>query len=131
MTSIDPAFRSRIHLALKYPELNKEVRGNIWEIFLRRTSGYKEEDWPNHIIDELSVFKLNGRQIKNTVRTALVLALSEGRSLKLNDVKIVLKMVMEFERDASESTQTLMVTSPIAQGDASCSPMESLGIATD
>ncbi|RFU34095.1 hypothetical protein B7463_g2202, partial [Scytalidium lignicola] len=112
ITSFDIAFKSRIHLALKYPELDETVRAKIWKLFLHRTSHFREEDWPEEVMKRLAHFQLNGRQIKNTVRTAQTLALSEGRQLSYKDVSTVLETVLQFEQDLNEETQDTAIFAP-------------------
>lgn len=49
--------------------------------------------------DELSRAKVNGRQIKNAVRSCQGLALSRGRPVSFELVKEVLGVMEQFERD--------------------------------
>ncbi|KAJ3473864.1 hypothetical protein NLG97_g10096 [Lecanicillium saksenae] len=95
--SFDEAFQSRIHLALKYHPLDAEGRAGLWRLFLTRTAGYEAGAWPAALVGEFAAVELNGRQIKNTVRTANTLALAEGRPLSAVHVHEVLKAVGEFE----------------------------------
>ena len=75
--AIDTAFQSRIHLTLQYPELSFDARYHIWEQFLARTPSNAVS---GDEISKLAELQLNGRQIKNTVKTALLLARSRGSS---------------------------------------------------
>ncbi|OAR02113.1 hypothetical protein LLEC1_01636 [Akanthomyces lecanii] len=95
--SFDEAFQSRIHLALKYHPLDAAGRADLWRLFLRRTAGYREASWPAGSVDELAAAELNGRQIKNTARTANTLALAEGKALSPEHVREVLRAVGEFD----------------------------------
>lgn len=95
--SFDEAFQSRIHLALKYHALDAAGRADLWRLFLKRTVGYDETRWPDALVGELAATELNGRQIKNTVRTANTLALAEGEALSAEHVRDVLKAVGEFD----------------------------------
>lgn len=97
--TFDPAFQSRIHLALKYHALDSNGRVELWNLFLKRTAGFQQQDWSGEVLKELAVVELNGRQIKNTVRTANALALSERRKLSVDDVRVVLQTVAEFDAD--------------------------------
>lgn len=87
------------------------MRESLWKVFLGRTSDFKEANWPDAVIKDISQSKLNGRQIKNTVRTAQALALSEKRELCPSDIKDVLQTVQEFENDLNEQTQAAAVIS--------------------
>lgn len=94
--SMDPAFRSRMHLILEYKSLDPSSRKGLWRLFLERTADYKKQNWPDAEVDRLAAFDLNGRQIKNIVRTANSLALAEGHRLSVEEVEIVLSTVTEF-----------------------------------
>ncbi|KAH6628143.1 P-loop containing nucleoside triphosphate hydrolase protein [Chaetomium tenue] len=69
---IDAAFQSRIHVSIEYPDLTSASRRAIWGNFLRGStikSSLTDKD-----IHELAELKLNGRQIKNVLKTAQLLA---------------------------------------------------------
>lgn len=60
---------------------------------------FTEEDY-----DTLSRHELNGRQIKNTVRTAQALAVNKGEPLSMNHIRLVLEVQMSFDRDLKGGT---------------------------
>ncbi|KAI6875299.1 P-loop containing nucleoside triphosphate hydrolase protein [Hortaea werneckii] len=64
-----------------------------------RVADFSEED-----LDVLARHQLNGRQIKNAVRTAQALALKEGKVLGMEQVKKVLEVSESFERDLKGGT---------------------------
>ncbi|KAJ5848111.1 hypothetical protein N7455_012068 [Penicillium solitum] len=88
--NIDPAFESRIHLSLAYKELDAESRRQIWTQFLTRTSNI--EAFTDEQLDQVAKSQLNGRQIKNVIKTAGLLAWSKGRGLLYEDLKMVLAL---------------------------------------
>jgi len=100
--TFDEAFQSRIHVALRYRDLDIKAREQVWRNFVS-----KIENGPQAIktnINEsdyefLASVDLNGRQIKNAARTALSLADNEGKKLDVQYVKGVLGVVEAFERD--------------------------------
>lgn len=49
--------------------------------------------------DALARHDLNGRQIKNTVRTAQALAVNKGEPLSMTHIRQVLEVQMSFDRD--------------------------------
>ncbi|KAF7585207.1 hypothetical protein BBP40_011713 [Aspergillus hancockii] len=75
--SIDPAFESRIHVSLRYPDLDTKSRRHIWAQFLNGNEGFL----PEHL-DQLAEAQLNGRQIKNVLKTAHLLSREEGNELQ-------------------------------------------------
>ncbi len=113
VTSIDIAFKSRIHLALKHSKLNAELCARNWRLSLRRTSDFREKERPDAVIVDLAGYPLNGRKIRNTIRTAQLLAYSEQRKLSLDDAWEVLRATMGFKGDFNnESTEPGPAVSP-------------------
>ena len=76
MRVFDEAFQSRIHLSLRYHDLNAESRRTIWLAFLRKARGDEIPNGglSNEELRQLGEKKINGRQIKNVVKTATALA---------------------------------------------------------
>lgn len=70
--TFDPAFQSRIHISLDYPDLSMESRRMIWKNFIE--SGPLENRVTDVQLDSLALLKMNGRQIKNVLKTAQLLA---------------------------------------------------------
>lgn len=78
--NIDAAFQSRIHVSIAYPDLTVDARRTIWKNFVEKSSlpyMLEEKDY-----DELAQVKLNGRQIKNVLKTSLLLAMKKGGRLR-------------------------------------------------
>lgn len=111
--NIDAAFESRIHLSLMYDDLDQASRKHVWETFLARTVGAAGDggrDITNpptngHIIstpltpnftateiNTLSTTPLNGRQIKNVLKTSQLLASKQGVPLAFKHVDTVMKL---------------------------------------
>ncbi|KAL2819821.1 P-loop containing nucleoside triphosphate hydrolase protein [Aspergillus granulosus] len=87
--NLDPAFESRIHLTIQYPELNTAARRQIWSQFLRGTD---VETFSSDQLDLLAEVALNGREIKNVVKTAYLLASEQDRKLGYDLVQTVLRL---------------------------------------
>ncbi|PSN62665.1 P-loop containing nucleoside triphosphate hydrolase protein [Corynespora cassiicola Philippines] len=85
---IDPAFQSRIHVSLEYPELTGESRVVVWKNFLRGLEA--EEQFGEEDLKALGEVGLNGRQIKNVLKSAVLLARRRGKPLSREFVEIVL-----------------------------------------
>lgn len=110
VTTFDLAFQSRIHLALKYPPLDTNQRTELWRMFLRRTAQYDPGKWPDELVRQYASVNLNGRQVKNAIRTANALALSRRSELSSEDIHMVLSTMVSFNDDFSgleQSTQQL------------------------
>jgi hypothetical protein len=85
---IDTAFHSRIHVSMEYPDLTASSRRQIWHNFLASTSqniNFSKED-----LDELASMALNGRQIRNILKTAQLLANRKNMTLDRECVNAVL-----------------------------------------
>ncbi|KAH0430169.1 ATPase [Colletotrichum camelliae] len=97
--AFDPAFESRIHLTINYPALDFDPRLHVWKVFIDRRkvdeSGaleprqfrLEEEDFK-----ALAKLELNGREIKNVVKTASLLAVRDGAPLGMEHVRAVLRV---------------------------------------
>lgn len=77
--NIDEAFHSRIHISMQYPSLTAASRKHIWQAFMSKTTGLDDEQ-----LDSLAKVELNGRQIKNVLKTAQMLAGRGGSDGKIN-----------------------------------------------
>ncbi|KAJ5280218.1 hypothetical protein N7478_005590 [Penicillium angulare] len=65
--NIDPAFESRIHVTIRFPQLNHVSRRQIWKQFIGQANMARFSD---DELERISEVNLNGRQIKNVIRTA-------------------------------------------------------------
>ena len=91
--SIDRAFQSRIHLTLHYPDLEPEAKLQIWRHFVGQASqGISVTD---EAFARLAQLPLNGRQIKNTVKTAMLLSRQQKSRLGIEQIRTVLRATKE------------------------------------
>ncbi|KAG4435642.1 hypothetical protein IFR05_008864 [Cadophora sp. M221] len=105
--TFDDAFQSRIHIALRYGELSPKAKKSVFKMFIERvrvlegvdTMPFTEEDY-----NSLARNNLNGRQIKNTIRTAQALAVNKGEPLSMEHIKRVLDVSNAFDRDLKGGT---------------------------
>jgi len=100
--TFDDAFQSRIHVALRYGELGFKAKLKIWTMFLgmvRSQNPDESEDIAEDEVDWLAKRNMNGRQIKNAVRTAQALAKSKKEKMCIRHVKTVLGVAEGFEND--------------------------------
>ncbi|KAK4544629.1 hypothetical protein LTR36_004201 [Oleoguttula mirabilis] len=105
--TFDEAFQSRIHLPLRYSDLTTKAKKSVWKMFLelvRKSDGASVAEFSDGDLDMLARHQLNGRQIKNCVRTAQALALREERKLDMGHVKKVLDVSETFDRDLKGGT---------------------------
>jgi len=95
LTAIDDAFQSRISVAIKYKELNESARAQIWRNFL------VTRELAHLNVKQFAQYQMNGRQIRNTLRLAQVLAQSEGTQLQEKHILETLKMSKKWYKDFS------------------------------
>ncbi|KAL7542096.1 hypothetical protein ACHAXR_013216 [Thalassiosira sp. AJA248-18] len=72
--SLDPAFQTRITLALRYEPLALEGRAQVWRNLLLKSG----KSLVSLDVNALAETALNGREIKNALRLAMALAADEG-----------------------------------------------------
>ncbi|EMT64216.1 hypothetical protein FOC4_g10010707 [Fusarium odoratissimum] len=84
------AFESRIHLTIHYPNLDYTSRLHIWRTFVN--IGIDGNSLSEDELDELAGVELNGRQIKNVVKTARLLATHERTQLAMGHISTVLRI---------------------------------------
>lgn len=107
----DAAFKSRIHLAIRYPSLCNDSRRTLWQTFLRRVSEQAADELgTSGVLERFADEPLNGRQIKNLIRTASALAINDetsGGRLLPSHLASALEPMKNFMSDMeSESTGT-------------------------
>lgn len=117
-----------MHLAMYYPQLGKDDREVIWSNFFSKLADEKEQDETLDIdvkglkdsSSSLAQINLNGRQIRNAVRTARQLALYDNETFSTEHIREYIKVVKEFETYVEET-----------QGDSSSKLAELAGVRKD
>jgi SpoVK/Ycf46/Vps4 family AAA+-type ATPase len=87
---IDPAFDSRIHLSIRYPKLSQEARQRVWKTFL--AANCPDSRLGENEVKEMAKLDLNGREIKNLIKTAHLWATHEEEPLDINHCRSILKV---------------------------------------
>ncbi|KAJ6488032.1 P-loop containing nucleoside triphosphate hydrolase protein [Mycena sanguinolenta] len=91
----DPAFESRIHFSIHYPDLGFDSRKQIWQTFLTKVLKNSSDITPEHL-DRLATLPMNGRQIKNAVSSAQCVALDAQEDLSITHIDAVLDVVDDW-----------------------------------
>lgn len=99
VSTFDDAFKSRIHVPLKYGQLPAASRVKVWKNFLAKLEAEGGIDIDEEGYRKLAEGNLNGRQIKNVVRTAKSLASYKKRKLDREQLQQVLDIQMAFEEE--------------------------------
>jgi SpoVK/Ycf46/Vps4 family AAA+-type ATPase len=90
MASIDRAFQSRVDLFLPYADLTAAARRQVWENFIRR-AGLDKFEVSGADLDRLAQVKLNGREIKNLIKSAHLLTLKSSEKIGMERLSMLAK----------------------------------------
>ncbi|KAL9942058.1 hypothetical protein ACHAQF_001504 [Verticillium nonalfalfae] len=100
--TFDEAFKSRIQVAIHYDNLSKKARKAIWRNFfdMIEDSPHEDVNMPEleRRLDELSAEEMNGRQIRNALRTARQLAKHRNERLDWPHLSQVIKTSGAFNK---------------------------------
>ena len=97
---IDEAFHARIHVSIHMPPLDVEQRRKVWGNFVRdldSLSDRSKDSLLRHVFSKYDNENLNGREIRNTMRTAIALAQLEGKKLGEEHIDQELQRRKEFK----------------------------------
>lgn len=95
---IDPAIKSRIHLALQYTSPAQSVRRAIWQSHLAAIPADEIDIGDvDTALDAIDDTAMNGREINNAIGTARTMAASEGKKLSLDHLKAIVEVWKDFE----------------------------------
>lgn len=97
VSTFDDAFKSRIHIPIRYTDLSASSRMQIWRNFCSKIPG--GVDISDKEYDKLAEDDLNGRQIKNVIKAAESLAHFDGVKLDFKQLQQVTKIQAIFEKD--------------------------------
>ncbi|KAG6864452.1 hypothetical protein C0991_009401 [Blastosporella zonata] len=98
--AFDEAFLSRIHVALHFHELTQESKEQVWAAFIAKLGATR--DVSPEQVKELAAREVNGRQIKNAVRTAHSLAAGRGERVGFQHFTETLDALAEFQKEFEE-----------------------------
>lgn len=103
--TFDPAFQSRIHISLDYQELSIDSRRTVWDNFLNNST--QEHTISATQLSELARMNMNGRQIKNILKIARLLASRKEEKLSFEHINTTLDVTQHLhnENQASKRTQ--------------------------
>lgn len=101
VNTFDPAFASRIHISLDYPELSKDSRTKIWQNFLE--ASVQEHSITPKELDSLTRMNLNGRQIKNILKIARLLASRKDEKLSYDHIMTTLEVTQHLHNESQIS----------------------------
>jgi hypothetical protein len=80
-----------------------KIPKELWKLFTAKTSKGVLETWSESDLDSLAKVNINGRQIKNTVRTANTLAKSTKARPNKEHLDFVLETIQDFEEGLNDA----------------------------
>ena len=102
--TFDPAFQSRIHISLDYPGLTLDSRKTVWKNFLDSSS--QEHAITKTQLAELARMDLNGRQIKNILKIARLLASRKEEKLNHDHIITTMDVTQHLHNETQFSERT-------------------------
>ena len=104
VNTFDPAFASRIHISLNYKELSVASRRTVWKNFLDNSPH-------DHVIttqelDELARLDMNGRQIKNILKIARLLATRQDAKLNREHILTTMEVTQHLHNESQVTERT-------------------------
>ena len=101
--TFDPAFRSRIHISLEYNELSPQSRRQVWKNFLEPLGADDRHCITDRELGLLARMSMNGRQIKNVLKIAQLLALHKKKPLAYEHIMNVLDVTQHLHNSQQET----------------------------
>lgn len=101
MGTFDEAFKSRIQVALHYQTLRKKSRKQIWQNFFEMIEEENDEIDMSEFysrIDELAEEEMNGRQIRNCLKTAQHLSKFRNEPLSWRSLSQAITTASNFQK---------------------------------
>ncbi|KAF1935029.1 P-loop containing nucleoside triphosphate hydrolase protein [Clathrospora elynae] len=102
--TFDPAFQSRIHISLDYPGLSIDSRKTVWKNFLDMSS--QEHTISTTQLMQLARMDLNGRQIKNILKIARLLASRKEEALSHEHIITTMDVTQHLHNETQFSERT-------------------------
>ena len=99
--TFDPAFQSRIHISLDYQELSVSSRKTVWTNFLN--SSAQEHTITKEQLNDLARMNMNGRQIKNILKIARLLASRKDERLSHDHIITTLDITQHLHNETQFS----------------------------
>ncbi|KAJ5283307.1 ATPase AAA-type core [Penicillium chrysogenum] len=96
----DDAILSRIHLIIKYKDLNREFRRGLWSTFLTKARTVQgPARMEEHDLRRLESLALNGREIKNIAAIAHALAEADASQVSYKHVELAAESNKKFSKE--------------------------------
>ncbi|KAF3013794.1 hypothetical protein E8E14_011088 [Neopestalotiopsis sp. 37M] len=94
---LDPAFQSRVDIFLAYKDLDSAARKEVWRNLLAR-AGPDRVHVNDEELDVLAAIKLNGREIKSLMKSAMLLDTEDFKTVGLPELQALADMRIEAQK---------------------------------
>ena len=111
-STIDLAFRSRVNIHLFFSPLSFTSRAQLWQKFLDRLFVPFEASSPSSVpmfrrleakeIEQLAAWELNGREIKNAVKTARNWCICKGHQISVEKMESAIAVTAPMVKKVEE-----------------------------
>jgi AAA+ superfamily predicted ATPase len=101
-STIDVAFRSRVNIHLVFSPLSFSSRLLLWDKFLARLPTDVQAKLGEGEIEELAKWKLNGREIKNAIKTVRTWCACKGFEMSLTRLEAGIKVTAPSSKKVEE-----------------------------
>lgn len=114
--AFDPAVTSRTHLILEYRFPDRETRRKLWKQSLGKLGPTRSDFSVKDALDRVDRFKMNAREISNTINIADVLSRSENSKFKVHHLNRVLEAMEPLEEPERRFTMSIATWRQIVMG---------------
>ncbi|KAL9110693.1 MAG: hypothetical protein Q9187_008024, partial [Circinaria calcarea] len=92
----DVAIKSRLHLALQYSAPTASTRRQLWQKRLETVPAADRNFNLGQVLDSVQQSEMNGREISNSINTALTLARDENKKLEFDHLQTIIQVWQDF-----------------------------------
>ena len=101
------AIKSRLHLALKYSAPTASTRRQLWQKRLEAIPAADRNFNLGQVLDSVQQSEMNGREISNSINTALTLARDENKKLEFDHLQTIIDVWQDFGVALEEEAKSL------------------------
>lgn len=101
VSAFSTAFTSRIHVSIRFDDLDWSSRRRVWENFIDMELKGQEVAGLSKLfdhLDQLAAHEMNGRQIRNAFNIARRLARSQSKTIGLEHLKQAITAATDFHQ---------------------------------
>ena len=101
------AIKSRLHLALQYSPPTVGTRRQLWQKRLETIPPDDRDFQLEEVLDSVEQSEMNGREISNSINTALTLARDEKKKLDFKHLQTIIQVWKDFGASLEKEGKSL------------------------